>query len=75
MEKELSKSVARDEDDLERLELIGLNKLIDKLEESNKAAEEMNDAPYERFMDPIEGRYFLKEKEIDLIILNSDVYG
>jgi hypothetical protein len=68
MEKELSKSVARDEDDLERLESILIESdLIDTLERINKAAEEMNDAPYERFMDPIEGRYFLKEKEIDLI--------
>ena len=59
MEKELSKSVARDEDDLERLESISMNTVIDTLERINKAAEEMNDAPYERFMDPIEGRYAL----------------
>jgi hypothetical protein len=56
MEKELSKSVARDEGDLERLESISMNTVIDTLERINKAAEEMNDAPYERFMDPIEGR-------------------
>jgi hypothetical protein len=48
MEKELSKSVARDEDDLERLESILMNTVIDTLERINKAAEEMNDVDFER---------------------------
>jgi hypothetical protein len=48
MEKELSKSVARDEDNLERLESISMNAVIDKLEEINKVAKEMHGVDFER---------------------------
>jgi hypothetical protein len=60
MERELSKSVARDEDDLQRVKLILMNKIINKAEKINKAAAAKKHAVNcERFMDPIEGRYAL----------------